>query len=348
MKRHMERHMHRHMASRIAATALAAALPLAACAQGAVTVYGQLDAAIAHEDANAPGVASRNAVHAGQASSRIGWRGVEDLGAGVKAMFNVEAGYAIDSGMGDSALFGRRAVVGLEGNFGTVTIGREYTPIDNISGATHILGQGFYGSNLNAFADGRMTRRISNSLNYKSKAIAGLKVSAAIGLGETMLGPSRNLKTVSLEYQQGKLFAGIGYATYDRLASGSDQEMIVGAACAIGMLELKANYMASDQTGPNNRYSQANLGAAMGLGNGKLFGNLQQSRLQNGARGNGYAVSYAYNLSKRTNLYASYGTTINNERATFSLSAAGSTLTPPASAPGADPIAYAAGVRHTF
>ncbi|MBZ2209601.1 porin [Massilia soli] len=336
------------MTLKMMAALLAAALPLMASAQSAVTVYGQLDAALAHEDADAPGVASRTALHAGQASSRIGFRGTEDLGGGMKALFNVEAGYGIDTGMGDSALFGRRAVVGLEGNFGQVTIGREYTPIDNISGATHILGQGFYGTNLNAFANGRMTRRISNSVNYKSKPMAGLKFSAAVGLGETPAGPSQDLKTVSVEYQQGKLFAGIGYATYDRLASGNDREMIFGAAYAVGALEFKGNYMVGDQTGPNNRYTQANLGAAMTFGAGKLYGNLQQSKLQNGARGNGYAVSYAYSLSKRTNVYASYGTTVNNERAAFSLSAAGSTITPPASALGADPVAYAAGVRHTF
>lgn len=329
------------------AALLAAALPLAASAQS-VAVYGQLDAALAHEDANAPGVPSRTAIHAGQVSSRIGFRGTEDLGGGLKALFNVEAGYGIDTGMGDSALFGRRAVVGLEGNFGMVTIGREYTPIDNISGATHILGQGFYGSNLNAFANGKMTRRISNSINYKSKPVAGLRFSAAIGLGETPTGPSQDFKTVSVEYQQGKLFAGIGYATRDRLASGNDREMILGAAYSSGALEFKGNYMVGDPTGPGNRYTQANLGAAMAFGAGKLYGNLQQSKLQNGARGNGYALSYAYSLSKRTNVYTSYGTTINNDRATFSLAAAGSTLTPPAHALGADPVAYAAGVRHTF
>ena len=331
----------------VMAAVLAATFPFAAAAQS-VVVYGQLDAALAHEDANAPGVASRTAIHAAQASSRIGLRGTEDLGGGIKALFNLEAGYGIDTGMGDSALFGRRAVVGLEGSFGMLTIGREYTPIDNISGATHILGQGFYGSNLNAFANGRMTRRISNSVNYKSKPMAGLRFSAAIGLGETPTGPSQDFKTVSVEYQKGKLFAGIGYATYDRLASGNDREMIFGAAWSSGALEFKGNYMLGDQTGPNNRYTQANIGAAMAFGAAKLHANLQQSKLQNGARGNGYALAYSYSLSKRTNVYASYGTTVNNERAAFSLSAAGSTVTPPAGALGADPVAYAAGVRHTF
>ncbi|MGZ8287660.1 MAG: porin [Telluria sp.] len=336
------------MALKMMAAVLAAALPLAASAQSSVTVYGLLDAALAHENPDVTGVSSRTAIHAGQASSRLGFRGTEELGGGMKALFNVEAGFNIDTGAGDSALFGRRAVVGLDASWGVLTVGREYTPIDNISSASHILGQGFYGTNLNAFANGRMTRRISNSINYKTKPMAGLKFSAAVGLGETPTGPSQDLKTVSVEYQKGGLFAGLGYATYDRLASGSDREMIFGAAYTTGALEFKGNYMVGDQTGANNRYTQANLGAAMSFGAGKVFGNLQQSKLQNGARGNGYAVSYSHTLSKRTNVYASYGTTINNERAAFSLSAAGSTITPPAGALGADPVAYAVGIRHTF
>src|SRR5688572_4118329 len=102
------------------AAALLATLPLVAAAQSSVTVYGVADAAIAKEDTGAAN-GSRTVVNSGnQSSSRLGFRGVEDLGNGLKATFNLEAGYAIDTGAGDSALFGRRSVVGLEGAFGAV------------------------------------------------------------------------------------------------------------------------------------------------------------------------------------------------------------------------------------
>jgi predicted porin len=119
-----------------------------------------------------------------QSSSRFGFRGTEDLGNGLKAIFNLEAGTAIDTGAGDSALFGRRAVVGLEGGFGTLTLGREYSPIAAIAGATDAFGQGFYGSNLSAFTTNRLTRRLANSVNYKSPSWNGLKLLAAYSAGE--------------------------------------------------------------------------------------------------------------------------------------------------------------------
>ena len=99
------------MQVKLLAAVVFASLPLAASAQSSVTVYGVMDAAIAHEDTGAPN-GSRNVVNSGnQSSSRLGFKGTEDLGNGLKAMFNIEAGVALDTGAADSALFGRRAVV---------------------------------------------------------------------------------------------------------------------------------------------------------------------------------------------------------------------------------------------
>jgi predicted porin len=161
-------------------------------------------------------------------------------------------------------------------------------------------------------------------------------------------GPAQNYTSASVEYQNGPLFAGLGYAEFDRTARGDDKEMIFGAGYTMGVFEFKGNYMLGDQAGPNNKYTQVNLGASVGFGAGRLYGNLQQNRLDGGARGNGYAVTYSYTMSKRTNVYASYGTTRNNSRANFALSSVGSTITPPATALGADPAAVAVGLRHTF
>ena len=69
-----------------------------------------------------------------QSTSRFGIRGTEDLGSGLKATFNFEAGIDVDTGSIDSdplgsggALFQRRSVVGLAGVFGEVRLGRDYT-----------------------------------------------------------------------------------------------------------------------------------------------------------------------------------------------------------------------------
>ena len=73
-----------------------------------------------------------------------------------------------------------------------------------------------------------------------------------------------------------------------------------------------------------------------------------QQKLETGAKGNGFSVAYSYTLSKRTNLYSSYGRVRNNGRAAFGLASAGGTFAPPATALGADPSVFNVGVRHSF
>jgi hypothetical protein len=66
-------------------------------------------------------------VSGGKNTSRWGLRGTEDLGGGLKAVFNLEGGILMDTGAADGALFKRQAYVGLEGSFGRVVIGRSFT-----------------------------------------------------------------------------------------------------------------------------------------------------------------------------------------------------------------------------
>lgn len=336
------------MQVKVLAVALAAALPLAAMAQSSVTVYGVMDAAIAKEDTGAAN-GRRTAINSGnQSSSRLGFRGTEDLGNGLKAIFNIEAGVALDTGAADAALFGRRAVVGLSGNFGNLTVGREYTPIADVAKDTDVFGQGFYGSNLNAFTSGRMTRRISNSVNYKSNSLAGFRFGGAYAAGEANTGPSLNLMGAMVDYTVGGLYLGAAIHTFERLATGDDKEMIVGAGYKMGAFEIKGNYMSANPTGANNEYEQMNLGAAYTMAAHKFFVNFQTNELENGAKGNGYAFAYQYSLSKRTNMYASYSTIRNNAKGVFGMNSASTNVTPPTTALGADPKALTLGIRHTF
>jgi predicted porin len=338
-------------AKRLAA-ALVALTPLFAAAQTNVTLYGILDAAISSQDTGGP--EGRNTVvnSGNQSSSRFGFRGTEDLGNGLKAMFNLEAGTAIDTGAGDSALFGRRAVVGLEGGFGSLTLGREYSPIAAVAGATDAFGQGFYGSNLSAFTSNRLTRRLANSVNYKSPSWNGLKLLAAYAAGEvtTANTPSGDLKGVGLEYTLGSLYLGAAYHEINRVPADKDKESAIGAAYKfdqLGGFELKANWMQADREGTAAKYKQANLGGSMPFGPHRVYANFQQQK-QGAARGNSWALAYTYSLSKRTNLYASYASLDNNSGGVFGLSSSSVTIAPAATAPGADPDVFSLGLRHTF
>jgi predicted porin len=114
---------------RCAAALVAGMGASAAMAQSSVTVYGLVDTGVAYVtnvNANGDSVTKMPSLTS-SFPSRVGFRGVEDLGGGLQALFNLEAGLTLDGGgMGQgNRLFGRQASVGLKGSFGTLTLGRQ-------------------------------------------------------------------------------------------------------------------------------------------------------------------------------------------------------------------------------
>jgi predicted porin len=129
------------MQKKLIAMAVAGFASGAAFAQSNVTVYGILD--MAYIRAKADGADTRTFINSGGMSgSRLGFKGVEDLGNGLKAVFNLEWGVEMDQqlGLGQTAAAGasasnsatsttgnRHSFVGLSGGFGTVAAGRMQT-----------------------------------------------------------------------------------------------------------------------------------------------------------------------------------------------------------------------------
>lgn len=114
----------------LAIMALAAAAGGAAHAQSNVQVYGLLDVGVETANKKTPtGGSMTSVISGGMNTSRWGLRGTEDLGGGLKAVFNLEGGILMDTGAADGPLFKRQANVGLDGAFGRVIIGRSFTSV---------------------------------------------------------------------------------------------------------------------------------------------------------------------------------------------------------------------------
>ena len=114
------------------ALVLAGALTGSAQAQSAVEVYGIVDMGVAREFGNvlSSTIAHGNKITSGaQSGTRLGFKGKEDLGNGLNALFVLETGIAADAGGFNQAnkAFGRQSFLGLQGDFGTLTLGRQYT-----------------------------------------------------------------------------------------------------------------------------------------------------------------------------------------------------------------------------
>jgi predicted porin len=198
------------MQKKFIALAVAALASGAVLAQSNVTIYGTVDVGFAHRGDNITSkTSSQNAINGGQsATSLVGFKGVEDLGNGIKALFVLEAGFNADDGAHSGSggqLFSEQAFLGLTGNFGTAIAGRLVAPrhaflssIDPFGAGT--VGQyrnvyndiGFHGGAINAvnqtFASGVAplpilkladVDRVDNAVAYVSPSFGGFNVTAA-------------------------------------------------------------------------------------------------------------------------------------------------------------------------
>src|SRR5690606_22919782 len=133
------------MKKSLIAAAVVAALPAFAQAQTNVTMYGIVDASVNAIDL---GDNSRTAMVVGtgtMSTSRWGVRGSEDLGGGLKAVFQLEAEVGVDDGAQDpQGFWARTAQVGLQGGFGTIKLGRGYTPAFRMVGTWDALSYGLF------------------------------------------------------------------------------------------------------------------------------------------------------------------------------------------------------------
>ncbi|MGF6934211.1 putative porin [Paraburkholderia sp. UCT70] len=157
-------------------------------AQSSVTLYGLIDESIQYVNNATPHGGSLVQLFGGNLQApRFGLKGTEDLGGGLKAIFQLENGFDVNTGkLGQGGLmFGRQAYVGLTGDsWGTVTAGRQYDPLvdmvqpltaDNYFGSTFTT-PGDVDNNDNSF-------RVNNSVKYVSPVWSGFQFEGLYGLG---------------------------------------------------------------------------------------------------------------------------------------------------------------------
>lgn len=162
-------------------------------AQNGVTLYGVVDTGVAF--VNGVGT-NRSSVAfmpnlSGTVPSRWGLRGTEDLGAGNKALFWLESGFAPDSGVANQGgrIFGRQALVGISGQWGQVAIGRQYTMLFWAMAEPDMLGPNIFGSG--SFDTYLPNARADNALSYKG-TFGGVTIGATYSFGRDSVnaGPS--------------------------------------------------------------------------------------------------------------------------------------------------------------
>lgn len=217
-----------------------------AFAQSSITIYGIADAGIVHERGGVAGPITKLSSGIGS-TSRLGFRGLEDLGGGLSAIFTLETGVKIDTGEVDTAgtIFNRQAFVGLRSAYGTLTLGRQYTPYYNtVSVVADPFGAGYAGSIKNLFPTAGNNTRTSNTLLYVSPKKSGIWGELAYSLGEQ---PESSIAGrqigVAFAYANGPLNARLGYSNRnnDITAAAAPQVPVLARDTGRNLI-LAANY----------------------------------------------------------------------------------------------------------
>lgn len=309
------------------ALACAATVPLTSLAQ--TTVYGRIDVGI---DSVTNSVNTLTALR--DNTSRLGFRGTEDLGGGLKAAYGVEMGFAADTGAVGSPMF-RNPYVGMTGGFGAFAVGRldsanpTGSPIyslvtRNMDFVIHDAGATAIGS---AVLNAR--NRESNAIGYMSPEFGGVIFRARYYLnGEGAPEPIdvRSLD-ISASYGGGQnpMGIGLGYGRDDRnaghpLNAFKDKWMLLGSY-NFGVVRVWA-IVGQDkyQSGPTSRsdVDVRLLGASVPVGTGgsKVIANFMRRDVQTDRNGTleKSQIGYSHVLSKRSQLFALYDVQNSNNR----------------------------------
>ena len=317
------------MKKSLVALALFGAFAATAQAQSSVQIYGTIDAGLGKLTGETTKVTKRD-------NNKLGFKGTEDLGNGLKAIFQLEIRYESDTGTLESnsrPLFQGQSRVGLQGNFGTVRLGRGLTAFQESSTAfepwsgmptpagfqTDITVAAYTSDPLSA--TGNSQNRFSNAVFYNSPVFSGFQFNATVAAKEANGNaavpatasnyfvpanavPASNPYSMSATYNYGQ-FAGM--AAYERNGLQAKLWSVAASFNPVTELKLMASYQHQDDSNfkiVNTDTKAWLVGANYDVGAGKIRAGYGQKTPDGVTKTKQASLGYDYNLSKRTYLYA--------------------------------------------
>ncbi|MCD2512896.1 porin [Comamonas endophytica] len=341
----------------------------AAMAQSSVTLFGIVDVGVGYVNNATPAGGNKWGLGtSGNATSRIGFRGVEDLGGGLKAGFWLEGEVFGDDGNAGGLNFKRRSTVGLEGNFGEVRLGRDQVAGYNKTSSYDLFGQtgigqfsawrnwdgiGFPGS---ASGDENGIRA-NNLISYYTPNFSGFKAGISYGFDEVN-GESNAGRYAggNVSYDNGPISVAL---SYDRLETnhaarglGDRDNVTLGASYNFGVAKIigiaqRTEYSYDSGAFGDRRYNNYALGVAAPVG-GAGEVKLQYARYDQKATGgeaDQLSLGYVHNLSKRTAVYGTVAYLKNKDGSSLGLASKGINTT---GAVNQKQTGVQVGVRHSF
>ncbi len=337
----------------------------AAMAQSSVTLFGVVDATYAYGNGS---VANRSQLtNSGYNSSRLGFRGVEDLGGGLSASFWLEAGLQNDNGQGANTnatnqasapalgngqqglTFNRRSTVSLNGGFGEVRLGRDYTPQFWNLTVFDPFGTNGVGTTqtLNSSLGGPVNVRASNAIGYFLPGnLGGFYGQAQYYMGENLSNAANKKDGNGLSLRAGWANGPINVAlavSQTKYLSGDIKTWNLGGQYDLGVAKIMGHYNQDKISGGADGKGFL-LGGLIPVGAGEIrlaYSTYEVEVAGPDPRANKFALGYVHNLSKRTAVYATVAAVKNKNGSASALNGA-------VTAAGRNSSGYDFGVRHSF
>tara|TARA_B100001105_G_scaffold58079_1_gene44468 strand:+ start:5646 stop:6614 length:969 start_codon:yes stop_codon:yes gene_type:complete len=293
-----------------AVAAVCAALSGPAAAQSSVVVFGKIDSGYVNK-IGTKAAKGENGLGEG-AQSRVGFRGTEELGGGLKAFFWLEHRFRSDTGQTTAARFWQgQSILGLQGPWGSVSLGRDYIAgyVEVQMAPDPFIHTGV--SSMVSFGNGNIgTVRNDGAVTYKiDRAGFGLQAqvanarnpnSATLPAADTAKHPTG----LSASYRSGPVF--VGYS-YENPGGEHDHWHFAAAQATVGPVTLAGGY-GQGRTNTLERRRSWIVGAFMPVGSGRLkavYGDLRNTS-GDATISRKYAVGYNHNLTRRSFLYANF------------------------------------------
>lgn len=344
----------------------------AASAQSSVTLFGILDAAITRLS-NSGGASNMGMTSGSLNTSRLGFRGTEDMGGGLRAHFYIEAQLATDDGTASGLNFTRRSTVAVSGNFGEIRMGRDYVPsfwnvvvydpfgivgVGNYQGI-NLIGAAGATAGATVATAGVNAVRASNSVGYFLPGnLGGFNGQVMYAFGEQPSNsPNKNQADYfgfRLGYAAGPLSTHFGYGNSKGASGASNLKWTnLGASFDMGVAKIMGQW-SQEKAGTGAKVRGMLIGATVPLGQSELRVAYSDYDVTGRAGTlnadpndfNKFAVGYGYNLSKRTQMYATYARVGNDGAQTRAVAAGG--LSAGNAVAGKNSTGYEFGVRHVF
>lgn len=284
----------------------------AASAQSSVQLYGIAD--VWFGGVKATGSKAQTVLEDGGVDgSRFGLKGSEDLGGGLKAIFTLEQGFKLDTGAQEVAnqAFSREATVGLQGNFGTVKLGKQFNAFDDVSGAAATVFDGALTPMNTVFESAAFGSTDANTVKYISPSFSGFSGSVSYSFGENKKPgvDATNDYALAGQYANGPFAAGIGYGVKDLGAAGEDKATRLNGSYNFGVATLKASYGLVDYASnfETNEYEigvDYPVASNLILSAGYAYSENENAAGVKQSDNSGFGLAAAYLLSKRTTAYA--------------------------------------------